>query len=236
MGFVRSSHAATPEEPQRKDGQAIRAVVADKYPLVRAGIRSELSKASAAEIVGEAADGKSAVELARSLQPDIVLMGITLPVLNGLEATARITRDLPGSRVLILSRHAGEEYVLSALKKGATGYLLKRATIEELTQAVRHVASGQVYLSREIAAHLFKNLCSNPLPRADSPLDQLTDRQCEILQLIAEGNNTKQIAAILGVSPKTVDFHRNKLMEKLGIRDVAGLVRLAFREKLLDSE
>ena len=233
MGFIRSW--SEHNHLQQNGGKKIRALVADKYPLVRSGIRSELPRTSGAEIVGEAEDGRAAVDLAKTLQPDIILMGIALPGLNGLEATARITRELPGSRVLILSRHDDEEYVLAALKKGASGYLLKRAALEELTDAVRNVAEGKVYLSREIAARLFKKFCAEPLPKADSPLDQLTDRQCEILQLIAEGHNTKQIADILGVSPKTVDFHRNKLMKKLEIRDVAGLVRLACREKMLDA-
>src|SRR6267142_2352376 len=222
--------------PQRNGRKIIRAFVADRHPLVRSGVRSELNKVAGVVVVGEAGDGKSAIELARSLEPDVIFMGITLPVLSGLEATARITRDLPASRVVIYSRHDDEDYVWTALKKGASGYLLKRAALEELTQAMQHVADGEMYLSREIAKELFKKFCSGTLPQSESSLDQLTDRQCEILQLIAEGYNTKEIADILDVRPKTVDFHRAKLMKRLNIRDVAGLVRLAFRERLLDSD
>jgi DNA-binding NarL/FixJ family response regulator len=236
MGFVGISEQAEAQGSHENATRTIRALVVDKHPLVRAGVRAELSKLSGTEVVGETNDGREAVELAKTLEPDIVVMGVTLAMLNGLEATARITRNSPGSRVLIFSRHDEEEYVWNAFKKGASGYLLKRAALDELTEGVRHVALGEMYLCRELAKHLFRRFCSEPMTQSDSALDHLTDRQCEILQLIAEGHNTKQIAALLGVCPKTVDFHRAKLMERLNIRDVAGLVRLAFREKLLDTE
>src|SRR6266704_2068153 len=236
MALVGSLKEERKQNLRQNGNRRIRALVADKYPLVRSGLRSELDKDPDAVLVGEAEDGKAAIEMAKSLEPDVILMVITLPVLNGLEATARITRDLPASRVVIFSRYDDEDYVWTALKKGASGYLLKRAAVDELTEAIQHVARGEIYISREIAKHLFEKFCAGSLPQPESSLDRLTDRQCEILQLIAEGHNTKQIADILQVRPKTVDFHRAKMLARLNIRDVAGLVRLAFREKLIDPE
>jgi DNA-binding NarL/FixJ family response regulator len=226
---------------EKREGDApkaerpLRAILADKHPILRSGLRFTLERIPGMQIVGEAGDGKSAVHLGKTLNPDLVVLGLTLPVLNGLEATARITRDVPSARVVILSRHDDGESVWTALKKGASGYLLKRGALEELTEAVQRIARGETYVSQDIAKNLFEKFCAGSLPNSDSALEHLTERQCEILQLIADGRNTKQIADELGVSPKTVDFHRGKLMERLNIRDVAGLVRLAFREKLLDS-
>ena len=226
------------EEKSEEDSpiieKALRAILADKHPVLRSGLRLTLERIQGLKVIGEAGDGKAAVHLAKALKPDLVFLGLTLPVLNGLEATARITRELPAARVVILSRHDDHQSVWSALKKGASGYLLKRGALDELTLAVHRVLHGETYVSHEIAKTLF-DLSGGMLPHSESALQNLTDRQCEILQLIADGLNSKQIANALGVSPKTVDFHRSKLMERLNIRDVAGLVRLAFREKLLDS-
>jgi DNA-binding NarL/FixJ family response regulator len=178
-----------------------RILLADNHPIVRAGIRAELEKIPDVEVVGEANDGREAVDAVRELKPHVVFMDITMPVLNGLEATERISRSSPGVRVVILSRHESEEYFWGALKRGASGYLLKRAAIAELEAAIRRVTDGEIYLSKEISAQLLKKFPSQQIALAKSPLEQLTERQREILQLIAEGQTTKAIALILRISP-----------------------------------
>jgi DNA-binding NarL/FixJ family response regulator len=210
-----------------------RILLADNHPIVRAGIRAELEKIPDVEVVGEANDGREAVDAVRELKPHVVFMDITMPVLNGLEATERISRSSPGVRVVILSRHESEEYFWGALKRGASGYLLKRAAIAELEAAIRRVTDGEIYLSKEISAQLLKKFPSQQIALAKSPLEQLTERQREILQLIAEGQTTKAIALILRISPKTVEYHRAKLMERLNIFDIPGLVRFALRERMI---
>jgi DNA-binding NarL/FixJ family response regulator len=210
-----------------------RILLADNHPIVRAGIRAELEKIPDVEVVGEANDGREAVDAVRELKPNVVFMDITMPVLNGLEATERISRSSPGVRVVILSRHESEEYFWGALKRGASGYLLKRAAIAELEPAIRRVCDGEIYLSKEISAQLLKKFPSQQIALAKSPLEQLTERQREILQLIAEGQTTKAIALILRISPKTVEYHRAKLMERLNIFDIPGLVRFALRERMI---
>jgi DNA-binding NarL/FixJ family response regulator len=214
----------------------VRILLVDNHPIVRAGIRAELEKMPEVQVVGEANDGREAIDLASSLQPDLVFMDITMPGLNGLEATERINKQSPSVKVIILSRHEDEEYYWGALRSGAAGYLLKKAAIAELQAALRRVMGGEIYLSREISTRLLKKFPSQQVAQAKSPLEQLTARQREILQLIAEGQTTKSIALILKVSPKTVEYHRSKLMERLNIFDIPGLVRLALRTKLITQE
>ncbi len=214
----------------------VRVLLADNHPIVRAGIKAELEKIPDAEVVGEANDGREAIEKARELNPDLVFMDITMPGLNGLEATERITKASSSTKVVILSRHEIDEYYWGALKAGASGYLLKKAAIAELEAAMRRVMGGELYLSREISARMLKRFPQQQMAQARSPLEELTARQREILQLIAEGQTTKSIALILHVSPKTVEYHRAKLMERLNIFDVPGLVRLALRTKLINQE
>jgi len=214
----------------------VRILLADNHPIVRAGIRAELEKIPEVQVVGEANDGREAIDLAGSLKPDLVFMDITMPGLNGLEATERITKQFPSVKVIILSRHEDEEYYWGALRAGAAGYLLKKAAIAELQAALRRVMGGEIYLSREISTRMLKKFPSQQVAQAKSPLEQLTARQREILQLIAEGQTTKSIALILKVSPKTVEYHRSKLMERLNIFDIPGLVRLALRTKLITQE
>jgi len=211
-------------------------MLADDHPIVRAGIRAELEALPWVELVGEVNDGREAVEQVSLKQPHIVFMDISMPGLNGLEATARITRDFPQVRVIILSRHEEEEYYWHALKVGASGYLLKRAATTELQAALERVVEGEIYLSREISARLVKQLPLQQIAHAKCPLEQLTERQREILQLIAEGQTTKAIALILKVSPKTVEYHRAQLMQRLNIFDVPGLVRFALRNGLISQE
>ena len=210
-----------------------RLVLADDHPLVRAGIRAELEKLPSIEVVGEAGNGRDALELVKNLRPNVVFIDISMPGLNGLETVARMTKEFPEVRVIILTMHENEEYVWRALKAGAAGYLLKKAATTELETALQKVGDGEIYLSREIATRLQTKLPLPGLAEAKNPIDQLTGRQREILQLIAEGQNTKEIAEILKLSPKTVEYHRLKLMEIVNIHDVPGLVRFAMRHGVI---
>jgi DNA-binding NarL/FixJ family response regulator len=209
-------------------------ILADDHTLVRAGIRSLLEKLPSVKVIGEASDGREVLNLVKAHRPDVVLMDIAMPGLNGLEAAERMTRDFPGVRIIILSMHNNEEYVVRALKAGVAGYLLKKAATAELETALNEVMRGKIYLSREACLHtkipLHEIACQN------SPLEKLTGRQREILQLIAEGQNTKQIGDILKVSPKTVEYHRMKLMDSLNLHDIPGLVRFALRVGLIPEE
>ena len=214
----------------------IRVILADDHTLVRAGIRSLLEKLPGVEVVGEADDGREVLKLVKLHQPDVVLLDITMPGLNGLEAAERMAKEFPKVRVIILSMHNNEEYYWRALKAGAAGYLLKKAATAELETALQQVIRGEVYLSKEIAARLLKEIPAGGIADRKSPLEQLTGRQREILQLIAEGQNTKAIAELLKVSPKTVEYHRMKLMESLNVHDVPGLVRFALRVGLVAQE
>jgi DNA-binding NarL/FixJ family response regulator len=216
--------------------KAIRIVLADDHPIVRAGIRETLKQVPGVEIVGEASDGREAIELVKAGHPDVVFMDISMPNLNGLEATERIIKANPKVRVVILSRHENEEYYWRALKMGASGYLLKNALMTELKAALLRVVAGEVYLSREISQRLRNALPLQQIARARSPVEQLTERQRDILQLIAEGQTTKGIALILKLSPKTVEYHRMQLMQRLNIFDVPGLVRFAVRSGLVSQE
>jgi DNA-binding NarL/FixJ family response regulator len=213
----------------------VRILLAD-HTLVRAGIRALLEKLPGMEVVGEAGDGREVLNLVGTRRPDVVLMDIAMPGLNGLEAAARLAKEFPDVRVIILSMHPNEEYVWRALKAGAAGYLLKKAATAELETALKQVVHGDIYLSREISARLVKKFPLQGIADQKGPLEELTGRQREILQLIAEGQNTKQIAEILKVSPKTIEYHRMKLMGCLNIHDVPGLVRFALRVGLLPQE
>lgn len=214
---------------------AIRVLVADDHALFRAGIRKLLQTFAGVEVVGEAADGHEALRVTVAQRPDVVLMDIAMPGLNGVEAAARLTRDGPRPRVVILSMHAGEEHVLRAIRAGAAGYLLKDASPAELETAVRAVARGETYLSPAISRYVVEDYVRRG-GGEHSPLDRLTPRQREILQLLAEGNTAKAIAAKLGLSVKTVETHRAQLMDRLEVRDLATLVRLAVRLGLVTSE
>lgn len=213
----------------------IRILLADDHTLVRAGIRSLLEKMPAVEVVAEAADGRTALELIRKHSPSLVLMDIAMRELNGLQATERIARQFPAVRVIILSMHANEEYVLQALRSGAAGYLLKDAATVELELAIKAVTRGETYLSPAISKSVIEQYLAR-LKGGETPPANLTLRQREILQLIAEGRNTKEIASMLGISVKTVEAHRSQVMDRLGIHDVAGLVRYAIRTGLVSPE
>ena len=212
-----------------------RVLLADDHALVRAGIRALLEKIPGVEVVGEAGTGRKALELVRSTLPNIVLMDIAMTELGGLEALPRITKDFPSVNVIILSAHANEEYVIRALREGASGYMLKDSATTELELAINSVIQGKVYLSPSISRTVIDDYLQR-VSGAVSPLEQLTSRQREILQLIGEGKNTKEIASDLEISVKTVESHRLQLMERLHIHDVPGLVRFAIRTGLVSAE
>lgn len=209
----------------------LRIVIADDHTLVRAGLTTLMARMQDMEVVGEAGDGREALKLVRDLQPDIALLDIAMPGLNGLEAAERIHNEAPKTKVIILSMHAKEEYVAQALKAGASGYLLKDAATTELDLALKVVAQGQFYLSPSIS----RQVVDSYLHGGPTGLDLLTPRQREILQLVAEGKSTREIAELLHLSVKTVETHRAQLMDRLDIHDVAGLVRYALNKGLISS-
>jgi DNA-binding NarL/FixJ family response regulator len=213
----------------------IRILLVDDHALFRAGVRSLLRAASGLQVVAEASDGREALRLVAKRKPEVVLMDVTMPGLNGLDAAARLSTDFPDVGIVIVSMHADQAFVRRAFQSGAKGYLLKHAGGAELELAIRTVARGDTYLSRAIAKSVTRDLARRPL-REDQPEEQLTPRQREILQLIAEGHTSKSIALRLRVSVKTVEAHRGRLMDRLAIRDVAGLVRWAIRNHLVASE
>ena len=224
------------QKPMIHPAKPIRVILADDHTLVRAGVRALLEKLPGVTVIGDAGDGREVLNLVKAHPPDVVLMDIAMPGLNGLEAAERMARDFPKVRVIMLSMHNNEEYVLRAIKSGASGYLLKKAATAELETALHRVADGEIYLSREISTQLHRKFPLQGIANRKSPYELLTGRQREILQLIAEGQNTKGIAEILKVSPKTVEYHRMKLMTGLDVHDVPGLVRLALRVGLIPEE
>lgn len=220
----------------------IRVLLVDDHALFRAGLRLLLEHMEGVKVVGEAADGREAVREARKTRPQVILMDISMAGLNGLEATAQVTQECPEARVIVLSMHITAQYVTQALRAGAAGYLLKDAAAAELEQAVKTVAGGAVYLTHEVSQHVISDYRRRLTPgRASEPAetsasDALTPRQREILQLVAEGRTTKEIASLLHRSEKTIEAHRSRLMNQLDIHDLAGLVRYAIRIGLVSPE
>jgi DNA-binding NarL/FixJ family response regulator len=213
----------------------IRLVLADDHNLVRAGLRSLLEDLPDVEVVAECADGREALTAIAEHRPDVALLDIGMPGLNGLEAAARIHQANPDTRVVILSMHANERYVAQALSAGVAGYVLKDAFIDELPVILRSVMRGETYLSAAISKQVVEAL-RGKMGGDEAPSDPLTPRQREILQLLAEGQNTKEVAHILGVSAKTIETHRAQIMDRLGIHDLPGLVRYAIRAGLIRPE
>jgi DNA-binding NarL/FixJ family response regulator len=213
----------------------IRVLLADDHALVRAGLRKLLESLPEVNVVAEASNGREALRLIEQHHPDIVLMDIAMPGLNGLEATACVTETFPHCRVIMLSMHLNEEYVIQALRSGASGYLLKDSGSAELEIAVRAVAHGETYLSPPVSKQIIADYVQRVSGEA-GPFEYLTPRQREVLQLIAEGHTTQEIALRLGLSVKTIESHRAQLMERLDIHDIAGLVRYAIRVGLASAE
>jgi two-component system response regulator NreC len=205
-----------------------RILLADDHGITRQGLRSLLEKESDIEVVGEAENGREAIDLVRKIAPDMVIMDITMPNLNGVDATKYIIRDFPQIKVIALSIHSNRAFVVDMLKAGASGYVLKECTFDELVEAIRTVIDGGVYLSPKVAGVVVSDYVQRAAKTTESPLETLTEREREVLQLISEGKNTKQIALQLHVSPKTIEADRRKIMEKLDAYTIAELVKIAI--------
>ncbi|TMQ11472.1 MAG: response regulator transcription factor [Deltaproteobacteria bacterium] len=208
-----------------------RVLLAEDHTLVRAGLRALLDNMANVEVVGEAEHGGEALKLVAQLRPEVVVMDLSMPILNGIEATRRVVKLKPRPRVLVLSMHDDAEYVRQALGAGASGYLLKSAAVSELELALAAVIRGEVWISPAIARSVVDEIAR----REPAHRDALTPRQREILQLVAEGHTTKQIAKRLHIGMKTVDAHRAQIMERLDIHNIAGLVRYAIRMGVIPS-
>jgi DNA-binding NarL/FixJ family response regulator len=206
----------------------IRVLLADDHALVRLGFRGLLSSLQGVEVVAEAADGREALELIRVHRPDVALVDIAMPDINGLELTARVASEFSKTRVIVLSMHESEEYALRALQAGVSGYLLKSASLAEFETAIRAVGRGETYFCPAVSKHITEHLRRGGGPVV-SRYDSLTPRQREILQLIAEGHSTKQIAKRLGIKLKTAVTHRTQLMDRLDLHSVAEVVRFAIQ-------
>ncbi len=219
----------------------IKIILADDHKLVRAGIKSLLDNSGGIIVIGEASNGRDAITLTAQLKPDMVVLDLAMPELNGLEAAARIKKEHPAIKTVILSMYTDEEYVIHALKSGASGYLLKDSAPGELILAINTVMKGEIYISPSISKDGINDYLSrqkNTSQQEESLAGKktLTSRQREVLQLIAEGNSTKEIADKLFISIKTVETHRAQLMKKLGIFDIAGLVKYAIKIGLIFPE
>jgi DNA-binding NarL/FixJ family response regulator len=211
----------------------IRILIADDHGIVAEGLKHLVQAQPDMEVLELVSDGRDAVRAARELQPDIVLMDLSMPELNGADATRAIHERDPKCRVIVLSMYSGPEYVRRALKAGAAGYVVKRSAAKELVEAIRAVHAGQRYLSPKVADVMIDDYAGQ---ERDDPLARLSTREREVLQLLAEGNTGAQIAERLSLSQKTVETYRARLVEKLGIRDIAGLVRFAIQRGIVSLE
>jgi len=212
----------------------VRILLADDHTSLRDGIRALLEDETDMLVIGEAEDGRTAVRLACQLKPDVVLMDIAMPLLNGLEATRQITQECPEVKVLILTMHENEEYIRQVLASGAMGYILKDAAAHELLQAIHAVRRGQPVLSPAITRLVIENYLRWGDLQQDDSTERLSPREREVLQLVAEGYSSKQIAEILSISIKTVQAHRTNLMSKLDLHDRADLIKYAIQRKIID--
>jgi two-component system response regulator NreC len=206
----------------------IRVVLADDHTLVRQGLRSLLER-EGIQVVGEAQDGQELVQLAAKHSPDVAVIDIGMPLLNGVDAARELKRAAPQTKAILLTRHDEDQYLIEALRAGAKGYLLKNQAASDLVHAIQLVCRGQIYLSPGMSTVVVGAYLS----KAELPVDPITSREREVLQLIAEGKSTRDVASLLGISVKTADSHRSRLMRKLDIHEVAGLVRYAVRKGLV---
>jgi DNA-binding NarL/FixJ family response regulator len=208
----------------------VRILLADDHAVLRQGLRALLER-EGFEVVGEASDGREAVKLCAKFRPDVALLDVTMPLLNGIDAAREIGKTSPATRLVLLTMHTEDHLVLESLRSGVRGYVLKTRAADELVQAIRAVCKGEMYLTQSISRTIVQAFLSkDTLP--DSPL---TDRERQVLQLVAEGKTTKGIATLLGISIKTGESHRSNIMDKLNIHDTAGLVRYAIRSGLIES-
>ena len=211
-----------------------RVVLADDHSVVRQGLRAWLERSGHVQVVGEAADGREAVALVEQLQPDVVIMDIAMPMLNGIDATAQITRRNPDTKVIILSMHADESYILRALGAGAKGYLLKESTETDVLPAVQSVRDAKPYFTPSIARLLLEDyMRSLKQNNLQDSYDLLTEREREVLQLLAQGKSNKEVAQVLDLSPHTIDSHRTNMMQKLNLHNTAEIVLYAVRKGII---
>lgn len=214
--------------------QKIRVLVVDDHPIVRDGICSLLGLTPDIEMVGEAPNGHEALDTVRKLRPDVVLMDIAMPVMGGVEATRRMCKEFPGTRVLILTQHDDSEHVFAAIEAGAYGFISKTAASSELTSGIRSVHRGDSFLSPSVAKCFVEEYQHTASARkSHDPYERLTDRERDILKLLAEGHTTQEIAAMLVISPKTVDGHKTNLMAKLDLHNRADLLKYALRKGII---
>jgi DNA-binding NarL/FixJ family response regulator len=206
----------------------IRVVIADDHTLVRQGLKSLLER-EGIQVVGEAQDGHEVLQLAAKHSPDVAVIDISMPLLNGLDAARELKRSAPKTKAILLTRHDEDQYLIEALRAGVKGYVLKNQAASDLVHAIQLVCRGQVYLSPGMSSVVVDAYLS----KTELPVDPITSREREVLQLIAEGKSTKDIASLLGISVKTADSHRSRLMQKLDIHEVASLVRYAVRKGLV---
>jgi DNA-binding NarL/FixJ family response regulator len=209
--------------------------VADDHKIFRQGIKKLLEEESDLQVVGEASDGREAVKKATELKPDVILMDIAMANLNGLEATRQIKKQLPSAKVIMVTMHKNEEYVLQSFQAGASGFILKEGAVEELVSAIRSINSDKSFLSPSISKTLIDAYMRKmETGKTETPFDLLTDREREVLQLIAEGYTNREVAKSLFISVKTVEAHRAHIMQKLNIHDIAKLVKYAIQKGLVD--
>jgi len=211
---------------------SIKIIIADDHAIMLQGLRSLLEGQPGFEVIGQASDGRSAVDMAHRLKPDIIVLDVSMPILNGVEAARRILAENPSVKVLALSMHSQKRFVTEMLKAGASGYLLKDSDIDELVHAVKTVLSGKIYLSPSIAGVVVEEIVHGRSRGEGSISEKLTPREREVLQLVVEGKTSKEIASLLNLSVRTVDTHRNQIMRKLGCNNVVELTRIAIREGL----
>ena len=213
----------------------IKLLVADDHKIFRQGIKKLLEDESDLQVVGEASDGREAVKKATELKPDVILMDIAMANLNGLEATRHIKKQLPSAKVIMVTMHKNEEYVLQSFQAGASGFILKEGAVEELVSAIRSIHSDKSFLSPSISKTLIDAYMRKmETGKTETPFDLLTDREREVLQLIAEGYTNREVAKSLFISVKTVEAHRAHIMQKLNIHDIAKLVKYAIQKGLVD--
>ncbi|MDO8282938.1 MAG: response regulator transcription factor [Thermodesulfovibrionia bacterium] len=210
----------------------IKILIADDHKIMRDGLRTLLEKQADFQIVAEAGDGRTAVKMAQELSPDLIVMDASMPDMNGIEATRQIISSIPGIKIIALSMHSDRHYIVEMLKAGASGYVLKDCAFDELISAMRSVLDDAMYLSPKITDTILTEYINDVPFKNISAFSSLTNREREVLQLIAEGNTTKEIAGLLGISIKTVETHRQQLMNKLKIHSIAGLTKYAVREGL----
>ena len=213
----------------------IRILLADDHALLREGIRALLSRESDLEVVGEAADGHEAIARCRALHPDVVLMDIAMPGLGGLEAALEIRKESPDTKILVLTQYEDREYVTRFLKVGAAGYVLKKAAGAELASAIRSVFKGGLVLDPQVAREALREPESAPGGGSEDPYETLTDREKQVLKIVAEGKSNKEVAELLGISVKTAMSHRERVMEKLGLHSRTDLIRFALKKGVIQA-